>query len=62
MAWITNLEITAHAMSYSVVNDLTKAMKALDGKNNSENGSEKDPVRSGVERAKALRALSESAQ
>ena len=25
--------ITAHAMSYSVVNDLAKAMKALDGKN-----------------------------
>ena len=24
--------ITAHAMSYSVVNDLAKAMKALDGK------------------------------
>ena len=27
--------ITAHAMSYSVVNDLAKAMKALDGKNRS---------------------------
>ena len=26
--------ITAHAMSYSVVNDLAKAMKALDGKKN----------------------------
>ena len=25
--------ITAHAMSYSVINDLAKAMKALDGKN-----------------------------
>ena len=25
--------ITAHAMSYSVVNDLAKAMKALEGKN-----------------------------
>ena len=24
--------ITAHALSYSVVNDLAKAMKALDGK------------------------------
>ena len=27
--------ITAHAMSYSVVNDLAKAMKALDGKKKS---------------------------
>ena len=32
MAWNTNWQITAHAMSYSVVNDLAKAMKALDGK------------------------------
>ena len=32
MAWNTNLQITAHAMSYSAVNDLAKAMKALEGK------------------------------
>ena len=32
MAWNTNLQITARAMSYSAVNDLAKAMKALEGK------------------------------
>ena len=36
MAWNTNWQITAHAMSYSVVNDLAKAMKALDGKKKGE--------------------------